>query len=345
MSALALLFLLLVALLCQHNSIVRVSGWSSPLLPLDRRQYIASQAIQLLTLMGDDVDTNEDVDSSTLTTSSSLLAASGDGEATATATLAAALPPITDKLFMDIRISRNDGTFYVRDDLPNTFENQVIYARLTIGLFGTVAPATVEKFKQYALPGDNDVNNPLPSYSRSTFTTLDQNTGLLIGGNIPSLRLTEVSGSTAFQYGSRILPAPLWIDSSNKTPKTTTPTDPPISHTTKGLLTHRVLDVTPTFGITTRSNPIALDGNYVVFGTILFDDETTKLFKMLQDIPTYSEKRPTSYDDPGNVASSVFNAQRDFFRGAAKSFGDTRVSKIYDGKLLRRMEVTKVGLL
>ena len=337
MTLLALLFLLLVV-------VARVSGWSGPLLSssLDRRQYITSQAIQLFTLMGDDVD--DDVSSTSTVPTSSLSSStllSAGGEATA-------LPPITDKLYMDIRISRNDGTFYVRDDLPNTFENQVIYARLTIGLFGTVAPATVEKFKQYALPDpskDNDVNNPLPSYSRSTFTTLDQNTGLLVGGNIPSLRLTEVSGSTAFQYGSRILPAPLWIDSNKASKTTATPTDKPISHTTKGLLTHRVLDVTPTFGITTRSNPTALDGNYVVFGTILFDDETTKLFKMLQDIPTYSEKRPTSYDDPGNVASSVFNAQRDFFRGAAKSFGDTRVSKIYDGKLLRRMEVTKVGLL
>ena len=66
---------------------------------------------------------------------------------------------------------------------------------------------------------------------------------------------------------------------------------------------------------------------------------------MLQDIPTYSEKRPIEYDDAGGVASTVFNAQRDFFRGAAKTFGDTRVDKIYEGKLLRRMEVTKVGLL
>ena len=305
-----------------------VSGWG--MLPsFDRRQYIASQAIQLLTLVNDD-----DRAQAPSSSSSSLLTAGG-GEEISTSEIA----PITDKLFMDIRISRNDGTFYVRDDLPPTFENQVIMARLNIGLFGTTAPATVEKFKQYAFPDPekDDVNNPLPSYSRSTFTTLDQNTGLLIGGNIPSLRLTEVGGSTAFQYGSRVLPAPLWIDSRQKSSG--------ISHTTKGLLTHRALDVTPTFGITTRSNPAALDGTHVVFGQILWNDETRELFKLLQDLPTYSEKRPTGYDDPGGVASSVFNAQREFFRGAAKTFGDTRVDKIYEGKLLRRMEVTKIGML
>jgi hypothetical protein len=55
--------------------------------------------------------------------------------------------------------------------------------------------------------------------------------------------------------------------------------------------------------------------------------------------------------DPGkenvvqDAAQAVFNAQRGFFRGAAKSLGDTRVSKVYEGKLLRRVEVTQVGIL
>lgn len=50
-------------------------------------------------------------------------------------------------------------------------------------------------------------------------------------------------------------------------------------------------------------------------------------------------------DGASSLASSVFTAQRKIFRGAAKTFGDTRLDKVYDGKLLRRIEVTKVGVL
>jgi hypothetical protein len=41
----------------------------------------------------------------------------------------------------------------------------------------------------------------------------------------------------------------------------------------------------------------------------------------------------------------VFTAQRKIFRDAAKTFGDSRLEKVYDGKLLRRIEVTQMGLL
>jgi hypothetical protein len=47
---------------------------------------------------------------------------------------------ITDKVFFDLRISRQDGSTYVRDDLPDTFENRVLKARLVIGLYGNQAP-------------------------------------------------------------------------------------------------------------------------------------------------------------------------------------------------------------
>jgi hypothetical protein len=46
-----------------------------------------------------------------------------------------------------------------------------------------------------------------------------------------------------------------------------------------------------------------------------------------------------------DAAELIFNAQREFFRGAAKSFGDTRLSKVYEGKFLRRVEVTQVGII
>ena len=251
--------------------------------------------------------------------------------------------PITDRVYFDVRIARQDGSTYVRDDLPDTFENRVIEARLVFGLYGSVAPNHVEKFLSYVVPPkDDDVDNPLPSYGRSSFTSLDQENGLLVGGYIPSLRVTEIGGSTAINYGARVLPANLWVEKPGEGGSGVLPER--ISHTTKGLLTHKTLDVTPTFGITTRAST-SLDATHTVFGQVLWDESTLKWFRDLQDIPTYSVDRPSGYDDfnTGGVATSVFNAQRDFFRGAAKSFGDNRVAKVYEGKLLRRAEVRQVG--
>jgi len=87
--------------------------------------------------------------------------------------------PVTQKVFMDVRISRSDGTFYVRDDLPDIQENKVFYGRLVLGLFGKTAPTAVERFLSYITvpysPVDDDA--PLPSYGRSSFKSLDQSTG------------------------------------------------------------------------------------------------------------------------------------------------------------------------
>mmetsp|Transcript_23592 Transcript_23592/g.65482 ORF Transcript_23592/g.65482 Transcript_23592/m.65482 type:complete len:340 (-) Transcript_23592:479-1498(-) len=245
---------------------------------------------------------------------------------------------ITDKVFIDVRVARADGSTYIRDDLPDTFPNRVLFQRITIGLYGKAAPKATEKFLSYIdIEKDFDIDNPYPSYSRSTFPALDQTTGLLMGGYISSLRAKDVAGSTALTYGSRVLPADLWIEKNQQGTER-------LSHCTKGLLTHRNLDPLPNFGITTRSQPF-LDATHTVFGQIMWDADTLHFFRELEDIPTYAVERPSGYDDfgTGAVAKSVFNAQREFFRGAAKSMGDDRVGKLYDGKLLRRMEVLKVG--
>ena len=160
----------------------------------------------------------------------------------------------------------------------------------------------------------------------------------MVGGYIPSLELTTIGGGTALQYGGRILPAPLWLDKTTEK----------ISHDRKGLLTHRLLDLTPIFGITTRSAP-ELDATHVVFGQVLFDESSRNFLELVKDLPTYSLERPKG--DPRqemgmeDVAAAVFNSQREFFRGAAKTFGDTRLKNVQEGKLLRRVEVTQVGLL
>jgi cyclophilin family peptidyl-prolyl cis-trans isomerase len=128
----------------------------------------------------------------------------------------------------------------------------------------------------------------------------------------------------------------LWIDQSSER----------ISHSTKGLLTHKTLDVTPSFGITTRKEQ-SLDSTHTVFGQVLWEESTLSLFQDFQDIPTYALERPSGYDEfnTGGMTTSIYNTQKDFFRGAAKTFGDTRVSKLYEGKLLRRVEVLRVGKL
>ena len=255
-------------------------------------------------------------------------------------------PVITDKVFFDVRISRQDGTFYVRDDLPDTLDNQVFTGRLTFGLFGKAAPNHVQRFLSYvntagSLPLDD---NPLPSYSRSQFPRFDAATGVLYGGTIPSLEVTELQGSAAIRYGGRLLPAKLWI-----TAQETATSNPQLRHTTKGLLTHKNLDVTPTFGITTRSDTTELDRTHTVFGQLIPDAPAMAFLERIPDLPVYSVDRPVPMDRDETVAddaaAAIYALQRDFFRGAAKNFGDTRIDNVFEGKLLRRVEVTQVGML
>lgn len=249
---------------------------------------------------------------------------------------------VTDKVFFDVRISRQDGTFYVRDDLPDTIENQVFTGRLTIGLFGKAAPNHVQRFLGYVNTGNKPLDdNPLPSYGRSVFPQLDEATGVLYGGTIPSLEVTELQGSAAIRYGGRLLPAKLWVNAQEAT---TTK----LSHYGKGLLTHKNLDVTPCFGITTRTDTTELDRTHTVFGRLLPDADSQAFLERVASLPVYSVGRPvptdrdeTAVDD---AAAALYALQRDFFRGAAKNLGDTRIDKLVAGKLLRRVEVTQVGM-
>jgi hypothetical protein len=226
---------------------------------------------------------------------------------------------ITEKVYMDVRVARSDGSTYVRDDLEDTFENRVLFQRIIIGLYGTIASNHVEKFLSYIeTPKNIDIEelleNPYPSYSRSTFPAFDVETGLLMGGYIPSLRVKDVAGATALTYGSRVLPANLWIEDRGSRR---------ISHSTKGLLTHKNFDLLPNFGITTRSQT-SLDDTHTVFGQVMWDKDTLQFFRDLEEIPTYAIDRPSGLNEfnTGGAATTVFNAQREFFRGAAKTLGE-----------------------
>jgi len=259
---------------------------------------------------------------------------------------------------MDVRISRPDGTFYVRGDETDELVRKY---SLQIGLFGAAAPNHVERFLSYIRPPveqqqkerkmmiqeDSDDSRPYPSYGQSQFKAFDAATGVLLGGIIPSLDVTEFAGSTVIKYGGRILPAPLWLE-KNTNDKVTEPEPLPLPHSTKGLLIHRKLDVQPVFGITTRSDSGSyvsdFDRDYVAFGILLDGDD---FLKYVADLPTYSNERAAQDKDNAvqDATTAIFDAQREFFRGAAKTFGDTRLQKVFPGKLLRRVEVTRVSVL
>lgn len=249
-------------------------------------------------------------------------------------------PRITHRVAVDVRCSRADGSFYVRDATPSDAAgDEPYYATLVLGLFGEQAPNHVRQFLGYADVRE-DLDNPRPSYSRSKFQTLDSSTGLLIGGTIPGLRVSSLAGGSGLEYAGRILPATLWLED---------PGAPKLSHDAKGLLTHRNLDATPSFGITTRGGAAALDAGHTVFGRVLEDRDG--FLDRVVDLPVLTDEGRVSRtaNEPaaagGSLASGVFTAQRAIFRDAAKTFGDSRLEKVYDGKILRRIEVTKVGVL
>jgi cyclophilin family peptidyl-prolyl cis-trans isomerase len=283
----------------------------------------------------------------------SSIVATGSSESAADAADVDGLPPITHKVYFDVRISRSDGTFYIRDAVSTDPEDEPFIGQLVFGLFGKNTPNHVQRFLNY-VDVPYDVDNPFPSYSRSRFTTLDISTGLLIGGTIPGLDVSTLAGGNVLEYGGRVIPAKLWVEDRNSESSE----GAKVSHSFKGLLTHRNLDLTPSFGVTTRSSTTSLDATHTVFGCIL--EDRGGFLERTVDLPVLTDSGKvsrTEIDGPvtvggsgggdlgGALASSVFTAQRRVFRDAAKTFGDSRLDKVYDGKLLRRVEVTKVGVL
>jgi len=260
--------------------------------------------------------------------------------------------PITHKVFFDVRISRPDGTFYIKDEEDSTNPDDLVFrGRLTFGLFGIVAPQCVQNFLKYvSVIIDPLDENPMPSYGRSTIPSLDEGTGLITFGNLPGLDISNLNGATGIRYRQRILSAPLWIESRDKQDDNNK-----INHIEKGLLTHRNLDLSPQFYITTYADSRELDGTHTVFGRVLSDEqgESLEFFDRCSRLPRYSLDRPKTLQNKVSndqsitekVAADIFQKQKNFFRGAARAAGDTRIDSIYEGKYLRRVDVTQVGQL
>ena len=255
-------------------------------------------------------------------------------DTTATTTVApsptsfAAAPKVTHKIFFDVRIARADGTFATRDNDPDP----VYRSSLVFGLYGDLAPRHVSEFMKYIdVPTPASADDPSnPSYASSLFPAVIPDTGLIVGGKIKGLEPANFNGASALNYGGRLLPSPLWLESGGEK----------LKHDRSGLLTHRDLDPLPLFGVTTKGMP-SLDETHTVFGQVL---EGGEFMRRVEFLPTYSIST-SSIEEPGSVSESVFTFQKQLFRGAAKAAGDKRLEDLYEGKLLRKVDVTRVGVL
>jgi len=260
------------------------------------------------------------------------------------------IPATTDEVRLRVRISRSDGTFYDKTgEGGDTPGDSVFSASLRIGLFGTSAPIHAQQFLKYIDGGEvsgtsvavGEDDEPFPSYGSSSFKSYDDALGILEGGSISGLSAESFGGAPALRYGRRLIPATLWLEKNGNNMSGTCP---------PGMLVHRTLDVLPTFGVTVRPTTVR-DGKIVgsrdetiVFGRVTIDGDAENFFSAASALPTYSVERPTYSDEGGitqTVAANVFNNQRDFMRNFAGAIGDTRLSKVYNGKLLRRVEVTE----
>ena len=173
------------------------------------------------------------------------------------------------------------------------------------------------------------IARPFPSYGRSNFPAFDDASGLLSSGKIPGLEETSFNGAAAIRYKERIISPSLWVeDGSTQGTAVNVKYGTNSPHSIKGLLTHRKLDVSPGFGITTYTDSRQLDGNYQVFGRVLYDDDSREFFERMEKVPKYTFERPSSENvDNQNsavtqmIASEIFEKQKKFFRNAAKTVG------------------------
>ena len=250
-----------------------------------------------------------------------------DPRAATAATLPAAAPrkptteaAVTQKVFLDLRIIK-------RFDVE-VLEDAAVRGRLEIGLFGKDAPLATKRFIEFieGTTGQFAKNAGGPAYSSATIDNIKPLT-LVQGGKIAGLRQTSFAGTLEWEYLSRLLP--------NLTPVLEVND---LSHDRRGLLTvERFNNGGPDFGIT-LSNVPALDDTREVIGYVMNGAE---LLEEIEGLPFITGR---SIEEPGSVGDEVFKAQKSLFSGLSKGIGDARAED-RTGKILRRVEITKCGLL
>jgi cyclophilin family peptidyl-prolyl cis-trans isomerase len=231
---------------------------------------------------------------------------------------------VTTKVYLDLRI--------LKDYNKEVLEDGAVRGRIVIGLYGDEAPKTVAHFLQFfpKVPGE------APGYATGSFFRHEPGKWLE-GGKISGLFPTQLAGSESYEWNGAIYPlrAPLEANS----PPLRAPLEAnSLRHDRKWLLSHKKFNAGPEFDIL-LSPASELDSSNTVFGEVLAGQDL--LLEMAQ-LPFVTGR---SLDPTGSVASNVWSAQNQYFRGLAKSLGDTRVQKTFPGKLLRRVEITKAGVV
>lgn len=230
-------------------------------------------------------------------------------------------PIITDMVYMDIKIAN------YTEESTGANKGAEGSGRVIIGLFGKIAPESVKRF--LSVIDGNGVDSP--SYINSQFTKV-------VGGDllemekVRGLNKVSIAGTDQYEYGGNVLTDYQPILENND-----------LRHTSAGLLTRRQLTEGPEFGITLDKAP-ELDSFHVVFGFVL---DGMSVIDALSEIPTYSYKTRTGYGGKergieNGLADQWFEAQRNFYVGAGKAFGDERAVD-QRGRLLRRVTVKNAG--
>lgn len=239
----------------------------------------------------------------------------------------------TEVVRFRMRVARSDGTFAVRDDDGG---DKPLFGDLDVAVYGDLAPANAALFLRFAL-GES------PGYESSLF---DEIAGpILIGGRLRGLEERELFGERILLYRDREL---LAGRDDRRLERIAASETTPLRLDRPGLLLRRrapspqsaqLLD----FGLSLAPAP-ELDDQWTVFGSVLKDD--SRLLDAIKLLPTYSAEAVGNFSNKEYpIAGQVFKAERDLFRAAADAVGDTRLKSIFPGKILRRVEVTRVDLL
>lgn len=227
-------------------------------------------------------------------------------------------PKATTRAFMDVRIIQ-------RFDVE-VLEDAAVRGRMVFDLYGDAAPRGTDRFADFIKGSVGQFKGSVdgPAYRSSSFERLRP--GVLVeGGRITGLDLTPFAGQLEYQYRSRLLQLRPVMEVND------------IRHTRRGLLTRRILNSGPEFGVTLAAAP-SLDGSWEVIGELQEGDE---LLALIEGLPFISGK---SLEEPGSLADQVFQAQKSLFTSLSKGVGDPRAAD-RTGQLLRRVEITNCGLL
>ena len=196
---------------------------------------------------------------------------------------------------------------------------------MVFGLYGDDSPKGVERFLSFVTGNIGQFTDGQgPSYRSSLFDRLEPGR-LVEGGRITGLKQVEFAGSLEYQYGNRMLPLRPVLEANN------------LTHDSRGLLTRRTFESGPQFSVTLSRNP-ALDGSNEVLGKL---EEGDDLLQLIESQPYITGK---SIDPPGSAKDKIFDVQKSIFGTLSKAAGDSRAED-RTGKLLRRVEITNVGIL